>query len=199
MSQSEKLVYLFDGVPLGFSIELAHKLGESGHKILVAVKTQDAKIEGEFVRQIRKTGCDGFAISQTERSQKGILDMLDAGFGRYGRISRVVLFRQIKAENEELLLSDLNEKTIPAVTNLVKSYKAYPGGRFDNVFFDLILHVPAQFLTAESVRNSADGKSSELSHLFLSENISKKNPFLPSEIDSDQLEISRLFNLITVF
>ncbi|MBN8705216.1 MAG: hypothetical protein J0L62_05035 [Bacteroidetes bacterium] len=197
MSQSAKLVYLFDGVPLGFSVELAHKLGEAGHKILVAVKTQDGKIESEFVRQIRKTGCDGFAISPSERSEKGILDMLDAGFGRYGRISHVLLFRQIKAENEEQLIGDFTEKTIPAVSNLVKTYKSYPDGRFNEIPFDLILHVPAQFTSSELFKKSV-GKSTGLSNLFVSESVSKKNPFLSSDQDTDVVEISRLFNLITV-
>lgn len=199
MTQSLRLVYLFDGVPLGFSADLAQNLGESGHKILVAVKTPEGKIENEFVRLVRKTGCDGFAITPSERSEKGIADMLDAGLGRYGRISRVVFIRQIKGDSEDLIASEISVKTLPAITQLVTSYKSYLKSRFPDLLYDLILHIPAPFIDSAQVLQATKSDSTGLSNCFISIAPAKKNPFLPADLDSDLEEITRLKNLITAF
>lgn len=199
MTQSVRLVYLFDGVPLGFSVDLAQKLGESGHKILVAVKTPDAKIENEFVRLIRKNGCDGFAITPSERSEKGIADMLDAGLGRYGRVSRVVFIRQVKGDSDEQVAGEIEGKTIPAISQLVTSYKSYLNSRFPDLIYDLILHVPKPFAESALILQSAKPESTGLSNIFISVAPEKKNPFQLADHASDFDEIDRLNKLITTF
>lgn len=199
MTQFSRLVYLFDGVPLGYSSDLAEYLGEAGHKILVAVKTPEGKIENEFVRLIRKTGCDGFAISPSEISEKGLADMLDSGLARYGRVSRVIFIRQVRGDSEEQINNELAGKTIPALSQLVSSYKSYLSGRFPDLIYDLILHIPPQFLLSEQIKSMAKSNNTGLSSVFLAAAPLKKNPFLPAQQPSDLEEINRLKNLITTF
>jgi len=193
--QTDRRVFLFDGVPIGLSLDLAIRLGLSGNKILAAVKTPDGKYEQEFIRQVRKSGADGFAISPTEKSIKGLADMLDAGFGRYGRINSVVFFRQVKAETAEACLHDLSEKTLPALFHLLGSYTAILTSRspgFQSVALIQMSHLPDSPVTI-----SPAGYPVHFSGIQYLPFPSKKNPFLLSEEPSDIGLVTDLTALLT--
>ncbi len=193
--QTDRKVFLFDGVPVGLSLDLAIRLGMAGNKILAAVKTPDGKYEHEFIRQVRKSGADGFAISPTEKSAKGLADMLDAGFGRYGRINSVVFFRQVKAETAEACLHDLTEKTLPALFHLLGSYTEILTPRSPG--FPAFALIQLSHLPPSSDIILPAGNPGSFSGIRYLPFPSKKNPFLLSEDSSDLGNLTDLTALLT--